>query len=256
MLKIIWLLILLMPCTTARADDRVKTIHVLVALCDNDYQGNIKVPKHLGNGDDLRSNLYWGCAGGVKATFCNSPEWKLVKTVRNPRPAVLERAVFQHKSGNTFMIADGYRGRNIKRTLDDFFALLAGRQIENELESIPHLNRDIRAGSNASLVIYLGHNGLMDIKFESLPSGRSSKEAIVLCCASKQYFNGILNRYGVKPVLLTTQLMYPGAMVLESGIEGWIRGESHEQIRIRAGKAYAKNQKISVKAGIGVFSKQ
>ena len=61
--------------------------------------------------------------------------------------------------------------------------------------------------------------------------------------------------HGVKPVLLTTQLVYPGAMVLEAGIEGWIKGESHEQIRLRAGKAYAKNQKISVKAGIGVFSK-
>jgi hypothetical protein len=255
MLKKFWLLFLLAPAMVATADEGSKVIHVLVALCDNDFQGIVKVPKHLGNGDDTKSNLYWGCLGGMKATFRNSPEWKLVKTVQNPRPSVLERAIFQHKSDAIFLIADGYRGRNIKRTLEDFFALLAGRQIENECELIPQLNREIRAGSGASLVVYLGHNGLMDIQFESLPGGRSEKEAIVLCCASEQYFKAIINRYGAKPVLLTTQLMYPGAMVLEAAFEGWIKGESREQIRVRAGSAYAKNQKISVKAGIGVFSK-
>jgi hypothetical protein len=49
--------------------------------------------------------------------------------------------------------------------------------------------------------------------------------------------------------------MYPGKIVLEAGIEGWIKRETSEQIWIRAGKAYAANQKISVKTGIGVFSK-
>jgi hypothetical protein len=58
-----------------------------------------------------------------------------------------------------------------------------------------------------------------------------------------------------KPVLLITQLMYPGAMILEAAIEGWIKGESHEQIRLRAAQAYAGNQKTSVKAALTVFSK-
>jgi hypothetical protein len=255
MLRKFWLLLMLAPVPAAMAAEEIKVIHVLVALCDNDFQGIVKVPKHLGNGDDPNSNLYWGCSGGVKATFRNSPVWKLVKSIQNPRSSVLERIVFQHKSGDIFLVADGYRGRNIKRTLEDFFALLAGRQIEKEFEPIPELNKEIHAGSGASLVVYLGHNGLMDIHFESLPGGHSQKEAVVLCCASEQYFKAILNQYGVKPILLTTQLMYPGAMVLETAFDGWIKGETREQIRVRAGKAYAKNQRISDKAGIGVFSK-
>jgi hypothetical protein len=252
--KYCWLSVLLFLSADVRAEDKV--IHVLVALCDNDHQGIVKVSRDIGNGDDPASNLYWGCSGGVKSQFRHSSEWKLVKSVRNPRSVVLERAVFQFKSGDVFLVADGYRGRNIKEALDDFFALLAGRQIEKERETIPPLNREIHAGSAASLVVYLGHNGLMDIKFGALPAGRSAKEAIVLCCASDQYFRAILNQYGVKPVLLTTQLMYPGAMILEAAIEGWLKGESHEQIRLRAAQEYARDQKCSVKAALTVFSRK
>jgi hypothetical protein len=249
------LFLLFLSTGSAHSNENPKVIHVLVALCDNEFQGIVKVSKSLGNGDNTETNLYWGCDGGVRATFRKSPQWKLVKIIKNPKPFVLERAVFLHKESNTLLFADGYRGRYIKNTLDDFFALLAGRQIEKEEEQIPQLNKMIRAGSNASLVVYVGHNGLMDVKFDSLPDGRSGKQAIVLCCKSQQYFQSILSNYGVQPVLLTTQLMYPGAMILEEAFEGWIKGETREQIRIRAGETYAKNQKISVKAGIGVFSK-
>jgi hypothetical protein len=237
------------------SDENPKVIHVLVALCDNEFQGIVKVPKTLGNGDSTETNLYWGCDGGVRATFHKNPKWTFLKSIKNPSSVILERTVFLHKSSNTLLVADGYRGRYIKNTLDDFFTLLAGRQIENEEEQIPLLNKKIRAGSNASLIVYLGHNGLMDINFDPLPNGRSGKQALVLCCKSQQYFQPILDKYGVKPILLTTQLMYPGAMILEEAFEGWIKGETREQIRIRAGEAYAKNQKISSKSGIGVFSK-
>jgi hypothetical protein len=245
-----------MPSSTmAHANEETNVIHVLVALCDNDHQGIVKVSKHLGNGDDTKLNLYWGNGGGVKSVFSKSPEWKLIKTVPNPKPEILERAVFQHKSGKVFLVADGYRGREIKKALEDFFTLLAGKQIEKEREPVSQLNREIHAGSGASLVVYLGHNGLMDIEFESLPSGQSAKDAIVLCCKSKQYFSSILDKYGANPVLLTTQLMYPGAMVLEAAFDGWLLGETREQIRVRAGKAMAENQKISEKSAIGIFSK-
>jgi hypothetical protein len=49
--------------------------------------------------------------------------------------------------------------------------------------------------------------------------------------------------------------MYPGAMVLDGAVKGWIRGENLEQIRARAAAAYANNQKISIKSAMKVFSK-
>ena len=59
---------------------QTKTIHVLVALCDNKYQGIVPVPKGIGNGQDADSNLYWGCGYGVRTYFKRSKEWKFVKS--------------------------------------------------------------------------------------------------------------------------------------------------------------------------------
>ena len=52
-----------------------KLIHVHVALCDNDSQGIVPVPKKIGNGNDPGNNLYWGCGYGVRTFFTNSSDW-------------------------------------------------------------------------------------------------------------------------------------------------------------------------------------
>ena len=48
--------------------------------------------------------------------------------------------------------------------------------------------------------------------------------------------------------------MYPGSFLLHDAIEAWRQGEGLGPIRAAAGRAYARNQKISVKAATGVFS--
>ena len=48
--------------------------------------------------------------------------------------------------------------------------------------------------------------------------------------------------------------MYPGSFLLHDAIEGWLRNESKAQIHQRAAQAYAKNQKISVKAAGTIFA--
>ncbi|HEX8651715.1 MAG TPA: hypothetical protein VF708_12820 [Pyrinomonadaceae bacterium] len=75
--------------TIARNSGRL--IHVIVALCDNEYQGIVPVPASLGDGDDPQTNLYWGAGYGVKSFFKKSKDWTLISEVRNPRHAVLER---------------------------------------------------------------------------------------------------------------------------------------------------------------------
>jgi hypothetical protein len=66
---------------------QTRTIHVVVALCDNVNQGIVPVPKSLGNGQDAKNNLYWGAGFGVKTFFKNSKEWTLVKNNRQPKRA-------------------------------------------------------------------------------------------------------------------------------------------------------------------------
>ena len=50
-------------------DTSFKTIHILTALCDNKYQGIVPVPKSIGNGQDPKNNLYWGCQNGILTYF-------------------------------------------------------------------------------------------------------------------------------------------------------------------------------------------
>jgi len=43
-----------------KANSQSKTVHVFVALCDNEFQGIVPVLLTLGNGKDPTRNLYWG----------------------------------------------------------------------------------------------------------------------------------------------------------------------------------------------------
>lgn len=92
-------------------DSTIKTIHILVALCDNKYQGIVPVPAKIGNGQDPAYNLYWGCAFGIKSFFKKSNDWKLLKTAAVDA-VILERLIFKHKTSNTLLIADAYNGQS------------------------------------------------------------------------------------------------------------------------------------------------
>jgi len=57
-------LIFVLWCTAAyfgysQTNTSFKTIHVFVALCDNVNQGIVPVSAKLGNGQDIKGNLYW-----------------------------------------------------------------------------------------------------------------------------------------------------------------------------------------------------
>ena len=118
---------LLLTCSASAASATSKTIHVFVALCDNQSQGIVPVPPKLGNGNDPANNLYWGALYGVKAYLRRSPEWTLVSSRDKPTSNVLERCVFRHRSGSAYLVADAYRGSTIKQAVQDFFHAAAGR---------------------------------------------------------------------------------------------------------------------------------
>lgn len=227
-----------------------KRIHVIVALCDNQHQGIVKVGAKIGNGDDLNGNLYWGCDDGLWRWLAASNRWTLIESERaDPKTGesdpwagvkVLETQRWKHRETGAILVAEAWRGREIQAATQRFVDLLS--------EETP--------GASPDLVAWIGHNGLMDFRFFYDPTIKAAKprDAIVLCCLSRSYFSGIFEDRGVRPVLLTEQLMYPGAFLLDAALEGWLKGEGRPAIRERAASAYAKNQKISQKAALGVFS--
>lgn len=234
----------------AAAAERV--VHIFVALCDNASQRIQPVPAKIGNGDDPENNLYWGCDDGVRTVFSRSKVWKRVAASDPDGDGpILQRLVFHHAAADAWLVADGYRGREIKRCLTDYFAALAGTLKVDAVAG----DRMVAAGGAANLVAYAGHDGLMEFQLEmpAAVAGNKEKSAIAMCCVSRAYFSSHLAALKAKPLLLTTQLMYPAAQLLHESVNGWLAGKDGNACLQLAAAAYAKNQKISVKAAAGVF---
>jgi hypothetical protein len=240
----------------AFAQSSLRTIHVFVALADNQNQGIVPVPAKLGNGEDPEHNLYWGSAYGVKTFFLRSAEWALVASHEKPKAEVLERCVFKHRTRNVYLVADAYRGSQIKQAITNFLEAAAGANPERITVKTGSqaVNLDVGGGSN--LVAYVGHDGFMDFQLSSLPQKTNDalRQAIILACVSKTYFAAPLRASGAQPLLWTTGLMAPEAYTLKSAIDGWILNESNTQIRERAAAAYHKYQKCGLNAARRLFA--
>lgn len=217
------------------AQAETKRVRVFVALCDNRTQGIVPVGEKIGNGDDPEANLYWGCTDGMALHFRKTGHWKEVKSESDVTKAILRRLTLKHASADIELVADAYRGSEMKLCLMDFEKAAAGGEYD--------------------LVAYIGHNALMDFTLDPPAKVEGNRtEVVVLCCLSRKYFGERLKALGCRPLVMTEQFMYPGSFILGSMIESWRDGEGLAAMRAAAGSAYAKNQKISVKAATGVFS--
>ncbi len=223
-----------------------KYIHVLVALCDNKYQGIVPVPAGIGNGQDPATNLYWGCGYGVKTFFKKQVDWKLVKKIDKPSVQILERLIFKHRDSSIYLIADAYDGKEIKQTTIDFFAFSSGRnKMDIKVDSLT----TVKAGGNADLICYIGHDGLMDFSLDTTFASVDIKQrqTIALACYSKNYFKPHLLKTGAQPLLWSTHLMSPEAYTLDAAIDSWIVKEVATSTREKAAQAYNLYQKCGIK---------
>lgn len=232
-MKTLFLLIALsLPTLAARQ------VEVFVCLCDNEHQGIAKVGAKIGNGMDPVGNLYWGCDDGLSTYFKRSSKWKHTKTSTPRDSPTLVTLHFTHHTGKATLTAHAYRGDHMEKCLEDFFTK----------------SRDAGKGE---LIAFIGHNGLMDTQPVVPASAKADDEAsesIVLACLTESYFSEPLAALNSKPLLLTKSLMYPGSFILHDALEIWLKDGSKNDMREAAAKAYAKNQKISVKGARTVFA--
>ncbi len=227
-----------------------RTVHVFVALADNQHQGIVPVAAILGNGEDALHNLYWGSAYGVRTFFSRSADWAKINCGVKPKAEIIERCVFKYRATNVYLVADAYRGIEIKQAILDFLDAAAGDGADTLTlsDASGAIKLPIRGGAN--LVAYIGHDGLMDFQLSKFPSKKNDvhRDAIVLACVSKQFFSAAVRASGAYPIVWTTGLMAPEAYTLKSALDGWIAGETGEQIRDRAADAYDKYQKCGARA--------
>ena len=231
-------------------DSSYKTIHVLVALCDNKYQGIVPVPAKIGNGQDPDNNLYWGCAFGVRSYFKNSKEWIFLRKEKLDSIKI-ERLIFKHKTANYYLIADAYDGRYIKQATIDLLQSCSGRM----KDAITINNKKIGIYGNANLLAFIGHDGLMDFKLTDVYKNADGKirDAIILACKSKTYFAPHLKPSNARALVWSTGLMSPEAYTLHDALTSYVNNRPLSIIRNSAADAYAKYQHCSRQAAMNLL---
>lgn len=224
-------------------------VHVFVPLCDNEHQGIIPVNASLGDGMNLKTNLYWGARYGVKSHFRNRSSWELLESRPDPGPDVLERVIFKKTYSPTtsvILIADAYRGDRMTECVAGFFSALAGATQDTIYQIF----------GSPDLLAFNGHNGLMDFIDLDPEIDRDTlrRDAAVIACASNGYFHDRLNYAGGYPLVTTTNLMAPEAYVLEAVIDSWAQGQTENEILNSAGVAYHHYQQCGEKGARRLFT--
>jgi hypothetical protein len=206
-------------------------VHVTVALCDNATQGIVPVPAAIGDGNDPRTNLYWGASYGLKS-WLKREHWK-IEPAKAPHAAILERIVAKKTidGREVTLVADAWRGSRIREAITSFL--------------------EQASADGPDLVAYIGHDGLME--FNVTPRvGKAAKppRSVVLACASRQYFGEHLRRARSEPILLTNGLMAPEAYTLTAALEAFVR---KGDVREAAARAYHKYQNCGLTAARRLF---
>lgn len=221
--------------------------HVQVLLCDNDHQGIVPVPTSLGNGTDPDHNLYWGALYGVKTLFTKSPNWTRLSCEPGPVGSILERCVFEHRSGDAILVADAWQGDRGQAFLNAFAKAAAG--LVNQTLALED-GRLVGLSGSADLVGWVGHNLLMDglVPEPATNTDDRMRQAVILGCAATSWFGPLLTKAKANPLLWTTGLMAPEAYTLEAALNAWARAEPATEIALRAARIYAAHQKCKVDA--------
>lgn len=220
------------------AAGRPLTAHVIVCLADNQHQGIVPVKPSLGNGQDPKNNLYWGALYGVK-THMLKAGWKKVADKIPLEKGMLDRIVLQQKIGkaDAKIIAEAWDGREIKKATLRFL--------------------DLAAKGDTHVVVYVGHDGLMDFELEEKPEaikGAPATSVAIFACASREYFQDVLKGIGAHALVLTTGLMAPEAYTLDAMLKAWFSGKDAQATREAVARAYQRYQKCSMKAARRLFT--
>lgn len=243
--------------------DRPIVAHVVVALCDNLNQGIVPVPKALGDGQNPRTNLYWGAAYGVRTYLKRQPQYKLVEASWGHSKEVLDTAVFHaqfERNGvmaDLYVVAEAWDGANMADAISRFLRFAAGH--DRTPVKIAGLSSALNAGGDSAFLAFVGHNGLMEMSAPVQPRprpGANPRSAVVLACASRPYFRELLLTGGSHPLLLTTGLMAPEAYSLEAVLSAFATGKLPDQARAAVASAYDRYQKCGRNAALRLFSSE
>jgi hypothetical protein len=227
--------------------------HVFVPLCDNDHQGIVPVNASLGNGQNLKTNLYWGAGYGIRTHFQRQAEWKTLSVTDPAEAHILERVVLKKSYPNgakVILVADAYDGAFMKRCLEDYLDALGGVKTGKLIAA----QDTFSAWADADFLAFNGHDGLMD---EEVPARKlvphTPKDAVVIACFSHSYFEPYLKQAAAYPYVTTTHLLAPEAYVMRAIVDTWATLGTGAAGRTSAATAYNTYQKCGINGATRLF---
>jgi len=257
------------------ADDlragRPLVVHAHVALCDSSI---IRCgSRALGDGDSLRTNLYWASGGGARGFFDRRGSgWTRVFVGRGEHADVLERVVWHRRVAPgpawrqrgidapvpVYVVVDAWRGRAIDAAVAAYLSDLYG-EAPRGVPAGPG-RPALRAGGAAHLVAYLGHNRWMDTpdfawgRFARRPAPRHPKGTFAIACHTRAYLQRHVPAAARVPLLFTADFLFASAPAFEAAATAFATGGSLRQIREAATRGYAEGQRRPPSQVGGVFT--
>ena len=219
-------------------------VDVYVPLCDG-KQLACGPADGLGDPRDLDRNLYWGARYGAERFLKKAPGFAVTSTKDAPdaaRPAllrdvVIERAPSPSTSGERKVILrlHAYAGDRLDDAVHDFFAAVAA--------------------PGGDLVVWSGHDRLMDVEPPTSAHAAAGTNVAVLACESERYFGPALTARGAHAVAMTRTFMAPEAYLLEA-LAGALAVHGVDDVAVHDAlvAAYAKYQRVSPRAAATVFT--
>lgn len=211
---------------------------VVVPLCDGAKLacGN----GALGDPRSLDGNLYWGARFGAERFLKGRSGITVTSSTPGATPVLRElRLVRRADKGE----------REVRATLVAF----DGERIDDALAYFLDAVRMRRA----DLVVWAGHDRLMDVAAPELARADRPASAAVLACESERYFGPPLDAMGARAVALTRSFMAPEGYLLDALLTSVARNGPDERELLRQALigAYARWQKISTTSAATVFSR-
>ncbi len=253
-----------MAASVVRGQPVVVQTHV--ALCDNSL---LRCGGHgLGDGDSLRTNLYWATTEGLRGWLVESRgPWKLVGERPGGRPERLLVSVWRRsvapsprwralgvvKSFDVYLVIDVWRGTAIDAGVAAWVQDLqrdTPRTVEVDGRVLP-------AGGAATIVAYVGHNRWMDDATvgwrDTGERTGATKGVVAIACYSKPYLKPRLARAGHVALVLTNDFVMASGAALVGGLDAFFEGRDLAGVRQKAAEDYARAGKKDANRVAGVF---
>ena len=237
-----------------------------VALCDNSV---LRCGGHgLGDGDSLRTNLYWATSEGLRGWLAESGgPWKFVAERPGGRPERLTISIWRRsvvpsprwralgvvRPFEVYLVIDVWRGSAID-------AGVAAWVLDLQRDTARTVEVDglvLQAGGAAPIVAYVGHNRWMDdasVGWRDAPErSGATKGVVAIACYSKPYLKARLARAGHVALVLTNDFVMASGAALVGGLDALFEGRDLAGVRRQAAVDYARAGKKDADRVAGVF---